>query len=217
MAQPSKKDVVRHLLDKHGRTYCDELGIDIGKNTPSPLFRWLVASLLFSTRIGAGQAVKAAGALSDAGWTTPEKMAEATWKQRVDVLNKHGYARYDESTSRMLEDTSRHLLDKYDGDLRRLREQADGDEKHAVSLLTEFKGIGETGAHIFLREAQTAWDEFYPFADKRALKAAGKIGLDTDAKALSKLVPRKDFPRLVTGLLRADLAGDLETIADEAA
>lgn len=217
MAHASKKDIVRNLLDRHGRTYCDELGIDIEKNTPSPLFRWLVASLLFSARIGSGQAVKVARALSEAGWTTPEKMAGATWKQRVDVLNKHGYARYDESTSRMLEDTSRHLTEKYDGDLRRLREEADGDEKRAVTLLTEFKGIGETGADIFLREAQAAWDEFYPFADERSLKAAGRIGLDNDAKSLSRLVPKKEFPRLVTGLLRADRADDLKAIADEAA
>lgn len=217
MAHASKKDIVGHLLEKYGRTYCDELGIDIEKNTPSPLFRWLIASLLFSARIGAQQAVKAAKALSDAGWTTPEKMAEATWKQRVDVLNRNGYARYDESTSRMLEDASRHLLEKYDGDLRRLREMADGDEMRALNLLTEFKGIGETGAYIFLREAQAAWDEFYPFADRRSLEAAGKIGLGEDAKTLSALVPRKDFPHLVTALLRADLDGNLDQIADEAA
>lgn len=217
MAHAGRKDIVRHLLDKHGRTYCDELGIDISKNTPSQLFRWLVASLLFSARIGAGQAVEAAKALSHAGWTTPRKMADATWRQRVEVLNKNGYARYDESTSRMLEDTSRLLLDKYGGDLRRLREDAGGDVERAVSLLTEFKGIGPTGAHIFLREAQAAWDEFNPFADKRSLEAAGRIGLDTDARSLSKHVARKDFPRLVTALVRAGLAGDLETLAERAA
>jgi hypothetical protein len=32
----------------------------VAKGTPSPLFRLLVASILFSARIGAGQAAKAA-------------------------------------------------------------------------------------------------------------------------------------------------------------
>lgn len=51
-------------------------------------------------------------------------MAEATWRQRTDVLNRAGYARYDESTSRMLGDTAQLLLDRYRGDLRKLREEA---------------------------------------------------------------------------------------------
>ena len=44
----------------------------MAKGTPSVLFRLLVASILFSARIGAGQAAKAAArALTDEGWTRP--------------------------------------------------------------------------------------------------------------------------------------------------
>lgn len=213
MTKPSSKTVVERLMARHGRTYCDELGIPIARNTPSPLFRWLVAALLFSARISAGQAVKAGRALSDAGWRTPRKMAAATWKERVDVLNAHGYARYDESTSRMLKDASDHLLDAYGGDLRRLRAAADGDVAAAEKRLTAFKGIGPTGAAIFLREAQAAWPEFAPYADGRALKAAGRLGLGDDAAALARLVPRAALPALLTALVRADLAGELDALA----
>lgn len=213
MAKPAQKDIVKALMARHDRTYCKELGIPLEKNTPSPLFQWLVASLLFSARIGAGQAVKGAKALFGAGWRTPEKMHAATWRERVTVLNEHGYARYDESTSRMLEDASGLLIERYGGDLRRLREEARGDVKKAQKLLTAFKGIGPTGAAIFLREAQGAWDEFHPFADKKALKAGKQLGLGSDAQALSRHVSRNEFPALLTALVRADLAGDLGDLA----
>ena len=60
MAKPPADRVIAALLERHGQTYAQELGIDVAKGTPSVLFRLLVASILFSARIGAGQAAKAA-------------------------------------------------------------------------------------------------------------------------------------------------------------
>ena len=57
------------------------------------------------------------------------------------MLNRSGYARYDESTSRYLEATSRLLLEDYRGDLRRLREAAGHDPKRERELLKQFKGM----------------------------------------------------------------------------
>jgi hypothetical protein len=39
------------LLERHGRTYSEDLGIRLEANTPSALFCWLCAALLFSARI----------------------------------------------------------------------------------------------------------------------------------------------------------------------
>ncbi|MDX6752272.1 hypothetical protein SH611_20905 [Geminicoccaceae bacterium 1502E] len=211
-----RKAVVRVLLERHGRPYAEELGIDLARNTPSPLFRWLVASLLLSARISGRIALAAAAALSRAGWRTPRRMAEAGWEARVRVLNRSGYARYDESTSRMLGDSCALLLDRYGGDLRRLREAAGRDPARERELLKEFKGIGEVGADIFFREIQPCWEEHFPFADKRALGAAAVLGLGDDAAALAGLVPRKDFPRLVTALVRTDLEGDAKDVLEAA-
>ena len=66
----------------------------------------------------------------------------------------------------------------------------------------ECKGIGGVGADIFLREVQTAWTELQPFADAAALRSAGKLDLPTKAEELAKLVPKKDFSRLVAALVR---------------
>jgi endonuclease III len=175
--EPTRREITAALLDRHGRTYCCELGIAIERNTPSPLFRWLCASILFSTRISAKLAMNAARALSEHGLTTPKKMAQAPWAERTKILNRSGYARYDESTSRMLGDTADLLIEEYGGDLRRLRARANQDPAAERRRLQAFKGIGEIGAAIFCREAQAPWPELYPFADKKALDGAAKLGL----------------------------------------
>jgi hypothetical protein len=216
MAAPFSKAIVAALLERHGRTYGEELGIRVESNTPSVLFQWLVAAILFSARIGAGQAVKATKAIKEKGWTTPRKMAASTWRERTDTLNRAGYARYDESTSRMLGDTTALLMERYRGDLRRLRDEAGHDPAKERRLLKEFKGIGDVGVDIFFREAQSAWDELFPFADKKAMAAARRLGLGKDANALSSLVSRAEYPRLVGALVRTDLAKDDDAVREAA-
>lgn len=204
----ARKPLVSALLDRHGRTFASELQVDIGRNTPSPLFRLLCFALLASTRISADIAMKAARALADQGWTTAQKMAAATWRERTDILNRAGYARYDESTSRMLGDTAELVLDRYKGDLRKLREHAGCEPRAERRLLKECKGIGDVGADIFMREAQAAWDEIYPFADRLALKASRRLELGDDAETLARQVERADYPRLVAALVRTQLTHD---------
>jgi hypothetical protein len=212
----SRERVIRALLDRYGRTYCDELGIAIERYTPWPLFQWLCASILFSARISAELARRAARALIEQGWTSPLRMAETSWAERTAVLNRAGYARYDERTSRMLGDTAELLLRQYNGDLRKLRERAGYEPRVEHRLLKEFKGIGEVGADIFCREVQTVWDEVYPFADKKALAAAARLAVGNNATALAPLVERRDFPRLLAALVRTGLAKDYEGIIETA-
>ena len=133
MAKPARKEVVRALLERSGRTYAEQLRINVESNRPSELFRLLCASLLFGARISADIAVAATTALRKQGWTTAAKMADATWAQ---------------------------------------------------------------------------WEELVPFADRRALKSAERLGLPADTKGLAKLVDRHDFARLIAALVRTELAGD---------
>jgi endonuclease III len=217
MAKPSKDRIVAALLERHGRTYAAELGLDLAQGTPSALYRWLCAATLLSARIGAGIAIAAARALAAQGWTTAAKMAAASWEDRTRTLNRAGYARYDESTARMLGETASMLQRKYRGDLRQLRAAAGHAPERERALLEECKGIGEVGADIFCREAQLAWDELYPFADRRALEAARRLGLEDDATGLARHVSRNEFPRLVAALVRTSLAKDGEDVLEAAA
>ena len=133
------------------------------------------------------------------------------------TLNEAGYARFDERTATMLGDTCEILLDRYRGDLRRLREEAEREPKRERSLLKELKGIGDVGVDIFFREAQAAWDELRPFADRRALDAAKRLELGRDAEALADLVSERELPRLVAALVRTELADDYDGVRAAAA
>src|SRR5215217_2693832 len=208
----ASRDTAAALLERHGRTFADELGIDVAKGTPSPLYRLLCASMLMSARIGSPIAVEAARNLVKRGWRTPQKLADSSWEQRVNALNEAGYARYQERTATMLGDLTEHLLERWRGDLRRLREAAERDPKTERRLLKEFKGLGDVGVDIFFREVQVAWDELRPFADRRALHAAGRLGLSKDASKLAKLVGDEDYPRLVAALVRVELEDDYEAV-----
>lgn len=203
----STADKTAAVLERFGKTFAEELGIPLEKNTPSPLFRLLVFALLSSARINHQKSLSAARALAERGWNTAEKMAAATWRERTDTLNRSGYARYDESTSRMLGETAEHLLVQYRGDLRKLRERAGRDPATERKLLKQCKGIGDVGADIFFREIQPVWEELYPFADRRVLKAASRLGLGDCAEDLARRVDtRANFARLTAALVRVDLA-----------
>lgn len=209
----TKKDTVRALLDRHGRSFSSEIGIDLARGTPSPLFRWLCASLLFSARISAEIAVRAAMALDERGWITAERLAGSTAHQRTQVLNRAGYARYDERTSEMLGELAETVLDRWNGDLRNLREEAGHDPQAERRLVKEVKGIGDVGADVFLREVQLAWPELRPFVDDRALAAADDLGLGHDPQVLARLA-HGDIVRLAAALVRCDIAGDAEELRD---
>jgi len=213
---PAKKRIVAALLERHGRTYAEELGINVGKQTPSNLFQLLCASVLFSARIDAEIAAKAARNLKRRGWRTAAKLADSTWRQRVAALNDAGYTRYQERTATMLGDMADTLLERWGGDLRKLRDEADRDPTRERRLLKRLKGLGDTGVDIFFREAQAAWEELRPFADRRALDAARRLDLGGDAKALARLAKGRDFDRLVAALVRTELANDYEKIREAA-
>lgn len=217
MSSAEKRKIIKVLLDEHGRTYAAELGIKLESNTPSPLFRWCCASILFSARISADIALEAARALAKQGWTTAQRMADSTWEQRTKTLNQAGYARYDERTSRMLGESAEMLQERYGGDLRRLRAAAERDPQEERKLLKEFKGMGDVGVDIFFREVQLAWPEVYPFADRRATQTAQQLRLGEDAGELAELVSKRDFPRLVAALVRVGLAKQEDAVQERAA
>jgi endonuclease III len=200
------KAVVRALLDRQRRTYPAQAGIRL-RDTPAPLYQTLVLAILLSAPIRADTAVAAAKALFDAGMRTPRSMADASWQQRVDALGEGGYRRYDERTSTMLGKGAELLLERYGGDLRRLREEPD-----PKKALQDIPGIGPTGADIFLRDVQGVWPELAPYIDHKALDGARRLGLPTSPARLSALVPGREIPRLADGLVHAALDN---TLADE--
>lgn len=204
------------LLRTHGKTYAEEAGIRL-RDTPQPLYRLLVLACLLSARIRAPVAVDTVRSLAEAGMKDPRRMAGATWQQRVDALGEGGYRRYDERTATQLGDGARLLLDRWRGDVRRMRAEAAGDTGRLRKLLQEIPGLGPTGADIFLREAQGVWPEVYPRFDGKAAEGADRLGLPREPAALARLVERDEAPAFAAALVRVALDKELADEVREAA
>ncbi|HZI97789.1 MAG TPA: endonuclease [Actinomycetales bacterium] len=210
MASQSRERVLRTLLSDYGATYAADAGIRL-RDAPSPLYRLLVLTVLLSARISSSLGVAAARELSQAGLRTAASMADATWQQRVDALGRAGYRRFDERTATMLGDGAHLVLERWKGDLRRLRAESDGDVEALRRGLQDLPGIGPLGSAVFCREVQGVWPEVAPFVDDRAASGAQALGLPRTPSALARLVPPDDLPRLVAACVRASLDDDVVT------
>jgi hypothetical protein len=194
-------DVAAAVLVRYGRTFAEEAGIRL-TDEPAPLFQLLVLAQLLSARIGAGVAVGTAGELFAAGWTTPARLRDAGRGSVVAALGRGGYRRYDERTATLLREMATLVLDRYGGDLRGLAAAAGEDAGAAALLVQEVKGIGPTGAAVFLREVQAVWPWLRPYLDDRAREGARRVGLPDDAGELARLVAGNDLARFAAGLVR---------------
>lgn len=66
---------------------------------------------------------------------------------------------------------------------------------------------GDGALDIFFREVQLAWEELYPFADKKALKAARLVGLPGSPQTLAAVCgDRQRYVRLIAALVRIELS-----------
>jgi endonuclease III len=194
--------IVRELLGRCGSSYAEEAGIRLA-DRPGPLYQLLVLATVASARISADIAVAAARELFTAGYRSPKAMSEASWQDRVDALGRGHYRRYDESTATMLGDAADLLSSRWHSDLRRLRDEAGGNARAIASLLTEFPGIGPTGASIFLREVQGVWPAVSPYVDAAMTSGAHRVRLPGDRETLAGLLSESGHPvRLVTAAVR---------------
>ena len=207
MGKADPSEVARRLLTVAGTTYAAAAGIRL-KDSPQPLFQLVMLCSLMGKPISAEIAVAAAQELFALGLRSPQRVLAA---DRADMINAFGrahYVRYDESTASRLPEMARLAMDNYRGDLRRLAADSNRETASAKRLLKEFKGIGDTGADIFLREVQDVWTWVRPYFDTKALASARKLGLPTDTDELAALAPRANA-RLAAALIRASLHDDV--------
>ncbi|BBZ69649.1 endonuclease [Mycobacterium paraseoulense] len=198
---------VRGLLDAAGTTYAAEARIKLS-DKPMPLFQLLVLCMLASKPIDAAIATSAARELFKAGLRTPSAVLAAQRQTMIDAFGRAHYVRYDESSATRLADMAERVRDEYSGDLRRLAERSRHDVAAAKRLLKEFKGIGDTGADIYLREVQDVWTWVRPYFDDRATAAARRLDLPTQPDKLGALAPQGNA-RLAAALVRLSLDDDV--------
>lgn len=204
---PESRELVRRLLDAAGTTYAAEARIKLS-DKPMPLFQLLVLCMLASKPIDAAIATSAARELFKAGLRTPNAVLAARRQTMIDAFGRAHYVRYDESSATRLADMAERVRDEYSGDLRELAERSRRDVAAAKRLLKEFKGIGDTGADIYLREVQDVWTWVRPYFDDRATATATQLDLPTQPDKLGALAPQANA-RLAAALIRVSLNDDV--------
>ncbi len=207
MPTATKNKLVKGLLQRAGNTYAAEAGIRL-QNKPMPLFQLLALSMLASKPIDAAIATQAAREVFKAGVRTPKAVLEADRSTMIAAFGRAHYVRYDESSATRLADLAAAVHDEYADDLRGLAGRCEHDVTAARRLLRQFKGIGDTGADIFLREIQDHWTWVRPYFDDRTLAAAKQLGLPGRADALGELAPRS-IAKLAAALVRVSLDDEL--------
>jgi endonuclease III len=194
---------VQRLMEAAGTTYADEAGIRIN-DKPMPLFQLLVLCMLASKPIDAATAVRAARELFGAGLRTPKAVLASDRRTMISAFGRAHYVRYDESSATRLTDIAQRVSDEFAGDLREIAHRSQHDVGAVRRMLKQFKGIGDTGADIYLREVQDVWTWVRPYFDNRATAAAKRLGLPSDPAKLGALAPRSNA-RLAGALVRASL------------
>lgn len=198
---------VRRLLDVAGTTYAAQARIKMS-DKPMPLFQLLVLCMLASKPIDAGIAMAAARELFKAGLRTPKAVLAADRHTMIEAFGRAHYVRYDESSATRLTDMAERVRDEYSGDLRQLADRSRHDPAAAKRMLKQFKGIGDTGADIYLREVQDVWTWARPYFDDRTTGTAKQLGLPADPAKLGSLAPQANA-RLAAALVRASLDDDV--------
>ncbi|WIM88994.1 endonuclease [Candidatus Mycobacterium wuenschmannii] len=199
--------VVRRLLKVAGTTYASEANVRVS-DKPMPLFQLLVLCMLASKPIDATIAMRAGRELFNDGLKTPKAVLKADRPRMIDAFGRAHYARYDESSATRLTEMAQRVVDEYSGDLREIPRRGCEDVASAKRMLKQFKGIGDTGADIYLREVQDVWTWVRPYFDQRATRTAKSLSLPGDPAELGALAPRSNA-RLAAALVRASLDDDV--------
>jgi hypothetical protein len=213
------KATVRALLNRHPRGYVAEAAGFAVTNTAAGLFRLLCLSILAEQSAPSGAAIEATRALFARHWDSAPELAKSTERDRATALARAGYKKADEASHR-LADATKLIMDRYGGDLQRLRAAADGDTGVLHRLLREIPGMDEAGCAVFLREVQMFWPEAGPFLDKHAQEAAQRLELPANAEELLNDVARgggqETLSWLVGALALTDVRNEYDQIRRDA-
>ncbi|MET8277733.1 hypothetical protein [Micromonospora sp. NPDC005174] len=200
-----RKRLARRLAGS-GRGFAEQYGFRV-TNNPASLFQVLCLAVLLARRGDFRRAVDGARGLRDAGWDSAARLARSLHGDRSRVLRDSGQRGNVDALADVLGDLARTVVDRYRGDLRRLRAAAHHDPATERALLADLPGVDSEVVDLFLREAQALWREVTPVADRQALVAARRLGLGRSADDLAGLAGGESerLAWLVGALARVEL------------
>ncbi|WP_139977340.1 endonuclease [Nocardioides litoris] len=201
----STRERLTTLCEEHGTTFAEESGLHL-RDQPAPLFQLLVLTSLLSANLDRALGVRAADAVRRAH-PTSARLREDGEDAVHETLVEARYLRK-RQTARQLVALADEVEDRWDGDLRRLRDDVDGDADALGDRLQDFTGIGAVGADIFRREVQAVWPAIRPYADQRVLDLARAHDLPHTVSGLASATDGAGLGLEVVGaaLVRAEKA-----------
>jgi hypothetical protein len=208
-----KRRLVRAVRSQMGRGLAEACGFAVIAN-PARLFQILYLSVLLASDRDYWRAVRIAQGLRDRGWESAARMARSRHDERAALIAVAGGKRDADAVSATLGDLAQAIVDRYRGDLRRLRADAQRDPSRERDRLKTLPGVDDRVVDLFFREVQVLWPEVAPFADRRALAAARKLDLGRSVEDLSALAGSRESEKLAW-LAGALARVDLENRYDE--
>lgn len=202
----AKRRLVRAVRSRMGRGLAEACGLSVTSN-PARLFQVLCLSALLAGDRDLQRTVRIAQGLRDRGWDSAARMARARGDERASLIRAAG-RRDPDGTAATLGGLAQAIVDRYGGDLRRLRGEARRDPGRERQLLTALPGVDDRVVDLFFQEVQVLWPEVAPFVGRRALTAARRLDLGRSVADLSALAGSRESEKLAWlagALARVDL------------
>jgi hypothetical protein len=172
-----KKEKLRALIENFGQKYSEILGIDMSKRKEEEIFKWFLAAVLFGAPITETSVLKTYRSFEKHGVLTPGRILKTGWDGLVQILDEGSYTRYDYKTADKLLEVMRNLMEKCDGSLNLIHEQASDARDLENRLKSLGKGIGDVTVSIFLRELRGIWEKADPNPTSLVVLAAKQLGI----------------------------------------
>jgi hypothetical protein len=188
-----KREKLEALIENFGMKYSEILNIDLSDAKEEEIFKWFLASMLFGAPITENSVIKTFACFQKYNILTPDKILRTGWDGLVKILDEGSYARYDFKTADKLLEVMRNLMERYDGSLTILYNEASDGQELEKRVKELGKGIGDVTVSIFLRELRDVWEKADPEPTGLVVIAAEKLGIIRREKAEDPLRQLKDF------------------------
>jgi len=188
-----KRESLKALVENFGKKYSESLGIELSDGREEEIFKWFLASILFGAPITETSVIKTYKCFEKYDVLTPKRILQTGWDELVRILDEGSYTRYDFKTADKLLEVMQNLIEKYDGSLTLLFNEASDVQDLEKRLKDLGKGIGGVTVSIFLRELRDIWEKADPNPTDLVILAAKKLGIVKEGTAESALKQLKDF------------------------
>lgn len=188
-----KQETLKLLVENFGQKYSEILGIDLSRGKDEEIFKWFSAALLFGAPITEQSVIKTYKCFEKHYVLSPKRILETGWNGLVRILDEGSYTRYDFKTADKLLEVMQNLVEKYDGSLALLHDEASDSRDLEKRLKALGKGIGNVTISIFLRELRDVWGKADPLPTELVLLAAKELKILRGGTAEDALRQLKDF------------------------